>query len=51
MDALADTGWLAREIAAAGGSAEPIPSLRVVDTRFYLDPARRGRDAWRAGSR
>jgi thiosulfate/3-mercaptopyruvate sulfurtransferase len=49
MDALADTGWLAREIAAAGGSAEPIPSLRVVDTRFYLDPARRGRDAWRAG--
>ena len=49
MDALADTGWLAREIAAAGASAEPIPSLRVVDARFYLDPARRGRDAWRAG--
>src|SRR6185503_2001129 len=24
-------------------------TLRVVDTRFYLDPARRGRDAWRAG--
>jgi thiosulfate/3-mercaptopyruvate sulfurtransferase len=27
----------------------PLETLRVVDTRFYLDPARRGRDAWRAG--
>jgi thiosulfate/3-mercaptopyruvate sulfurtransferase len=47
MDALVDTAWLAREIAPAGGS--PLPGLRVVDTRFYLDPARRGRAAWRAG--
>ena len=47
MDALASTGWLAREIGPAGAS--PLPTLRVVDTRFYLDPARRGRDAWRAG--
>ena len=47
MDALASTSWLAREIGPAGAS--PLPTLRVVDTRFYLDPARRGRDAWRAG--
>ena len=47
MDALASTGWLAREIGPAGAS--PLPTLRVVDTRFYLDPSRRGRDAWRAG--
>jgi len=47
VDALASTGWLAREIGPAGAS--PLPTLRVVDTRFYLDPARRGRDAWRAG--
>ena len=47
MDALVDTGWLAGEIGPAGAS--PLPTLRVVDTRFYLDPARRGRDAWRAG--
>ena len=46
MDALASTGWLAREIGPAGAS---LPTLRVVDTRFYLDPSRRGRDAWRAG--
>ena len=47
MDALASTGWLARGIGSAGAS--PLETLRVVDTRFYLDPARRGRDAWRAG--
>ena len=47
MDTLASTGWLAREIGPAGAS--PLPTLRVVDTRFYLDPSRRGRDAWRAG--
>jgi thiosulfate/3-mercaptopyruvate sulfurtransferase len=47
MDALASTDWLGREIAAAGD--QPLATLRVVDTRFYLDPARRGRDAWRAG--
>ena len=47
MDALVDTGWLAREIGSAGPA--PLATLRVVDTRFYLDPARRGRDAWRAG--
>jgi thiosulfate/3-mercaptopyruvate sulfurtransferase len=47
VDALASTAWLAREIGPAGAS--PLPTLRVVDTRFYLDPSRRGRDAWRAG--
>jgi len=47
VDALASTGWLAREIGPAGAS--PLPTLRVVDTRFYLDPARRGREAWRSG--
>ena len=44
MDALVDTAWLARQLGA--GDAAP---LRVVDVRWYLDPARRGRDAWRAG--
>jgi len=39
MDALVSTDWLAREL----------ERLRVVDVRWYLDPARRGRDAWRAG--
>jgi thiosulfate/3-mercaptopyruvate sulfurtransferase len=43
VDALVDTAWLAREL-ASGASA-----LRVCDVRFYLDPARLGRDAWRAG--
>jgi thiosulfate/3-mercaptopyruvate sulfurtransferase len=47
MDALVDTGWLARELEPSG--ARPLATLRVVDTRFYLDPARQGREAWRAG--
>jgi len=42
MDALVSTTWLAREIRDGR-------QLRVVDVRHYLDPARRGRDAWRAG--
>ena len=56
MDALVDTAWLARELERAGavatagllraGRAAP---LRICDVRWYLDPARRGRDAWRAG--
>jgi thiosulfate/3-mercaptopyruvate sulfurtransferase len=43
VDPLVDTGWLARAIerGAAG--------LRVVDVRWYLDPARKGRDDFRAG--
>jgi thiosulfate/3-mercaptopyruvate sulfurtransferase len=49
MDALVDTDTLAREILSAGASAAPLRALRVVDTRFYLDPSRRGRDAYRAG--
>jgi hypothetical protein len=36
---LVDTEWLAREIG---------PNLRVVDVRCP-DPARKGREAWRAG--
>jgi thiosulfate/3-mercaptopyruvate sulfurtransferase len=44
VEALVDTAWLARELAEA-----PASSLRVADVRWYLDPARRGRDAWRAG--
>jgi thiosulfate/3-mercaptopyruvate sulfurtransferase len=43
MDPLVDTGWLAREMDRGGRD------LRVVDVRWYLDPARRGRDAFRAG--
>ncbi len=41
MGPLVDTAWLA----AHRGD----PDVRVVDVRWYLDPARRGRDAWRAG--
>jgi thiosulfate/3-mercaptopyruvate sulfurtransferase len=37
---LVDTAWLARE----GGAG-----LRIVDVRWYLDPARKGREAFRAG--
>ena len=47
MDALVDTDSLARGI--LGAFAAALPALRVVDTRFYLDPSRRGRDAYRAG--
>jgi thiosulfate/3-mercaptopyruvate sulfurtransferase len=50
VDALVDTAWLARELRldppeapATGGP------LRIFDVRWYLDLARRGRDAWRAG--
>ncbi len=53
MDALVSTEWLARELgldgrsqAAEGRGAAP---PRVVDVRWYLDPARKGRDAFRAG--
>ncbi len=41
MDALVTTDWLQRHLGA--------PGLVVADVRWYLDPARRGRDAWRAG--
>jgi thiosulfate/3-mercaptopyruvate sulfurtransferase len=41
VHALVDTEWLARQLSK--------PSLVVADTRWYLDPARRGRYAWRAG--
>jgi thiosulfate/3-mercaptopyruvate sulfurtransferase len=53
MDALVGTAWLARELGLDGpapaGARVPEATLRVVDVRWYLDPARRGRDAWRAG--
>ena len=41
MDALVSTDWLASRLGE--------PGLVVADVRWYLDPARRGRDAWRAG--
>ena len=41
MDALAGTGWLAERLGA--------PGLCVADVRWYLDPARKGREAYRAG--
>ncbi len=40
MHPLVDTEGLARHHG---------PDLRVVDVRWYLDPARQGREAWRAG--
>ena len=41
MGPLVSTDWLAANLRA--------PDLRVVDVRWYLDPARRGRDAYLAG--
>lgn len=41
MGPLVGTDWLARRLGE--------PGLVVADVRWYLDPARRGRDAWRAG--
>jgi thiosulfate/3-mercaptopyruvate sulfurtransferase len=41
MDAVVGTDWLERHLGA--------PGLVVADVRWYLDPARRGRHAWRAG--
>jgi thiosulfate/3-mercaptopyruvate sulfurtransferase len=41
VDSLVETGWLAERLGE--------PSLRVVDARWYLDPARKGLDAYRAG--
>ena len=41
MDALVGTQWLASRLGE--------PGLVVADVRWYLDPSRRGRDAWRAG--
>lgn len=41
MDALVSTGWLASHLGDAG--------LRIVDLRWYLDPSRKGRDAYAAG--
>ena len=41
MNALVTTEWLAAELGA--------PDLRVADVRWYIDPARRGRDEYKAG--
>lgn len=41
MDGLVGTDWLAERLGA--------PDLRIVDVRWYLDAARKGRDAYRAG--
>jgi len=45
VNALVDTAWLARELAEPAAAR----SLRMVDVRWYLDPARNGHDAFRAG--
>jgi thiosulfate/3-mercaptopyruvate sulfurtransferase len=41
MGPLVSTGWLAEHLGE--------PGVRVVDVRWYLDPSRRGRDAYAAG--
>jgi thiosulfate/3-mercaptopyruvate sulfurtransferase len=41
VNALVSTEWLAAQLGA--------PDLRVADVRWYLDPARRGREAYEAG--
>jgi thiosulfate/3-mercaptopyruvate sulfurtransferase len=56
VQALVDCDWLATELGLSAGTVGPSTvgatsgrSLRVVDVRWYLDPARQGRDAYRAG--
>jgi thiosulfate/3-mercaptopyruvate sulfurtransferase len=41
LEDLVDTAWLGERLGES--------DLRVVDVRWYLDPARNGRDAYRAG--
>jgi thiosulfate/3-mercaptopyruvate sulfurtransferase len=41
LDPIVSTDWLAGHLGD--------PGLRVADVRWYLDPARRGRDAYAAG--
>jgi thiosulfate/3-mercaptopyruvate sulfurtransferase len=41
VDALVTTDWLAGRLSD--------PAVRICDVRWYLDPARKGRDAFRAG--
>jgi len=41
LDSLVTTDWLAAHLGE--------DDLRVVDVRWYLDPARSGREAWRSG--
>jgi thiosulfate/3-mercaptopyruvate sulfurtransferase len=41
MDAIVDTTWLAERLGEA--------DVRVLDARWYMDPARKGREAYRAG--
>lgn len=41
MEAIVSTDWLASHLAE--------PDLRVVDVRWYVDPARKGREAYEAG--
>lgn len=41
MQPLVTTGWLAERLGD--------PSLRIADVRWYLDPSKRGRDAYAAG--
>ena len=52
MEALVDTAWLARELGlerpASGAAVHPPATPLAIDVRWYLDPARRGRDEWRA---
>jgi thiosulfate/3-mercaptopyruvate sulfurtransferase len=43
VEALVGTGWLAGEISRGARD------LRVVDVRWFLDPARKGREAFRSG--
>lgn len=47
QDAVVSTAWLAREI-EQGHDAGP-GALRIVDVRYYLDPARQGSEAYRLG--
>jgi len=41
LDCLVETGWLADHLGEQ--------DLRIIDARWYMDPARKGQDAYRAG--
>jgi thiosulfate/3-mercaptopyruvate sulfurtransferase len=54
VNALVDCAWLADALGESSGTAATVsgvssPAPRVVDVRWYLDPARHGRQAYRAG--
>ena len=46
--AASEAGFTPAQASGGSGGRGAAP-LRIIDVRYYLDPARQGRDAWRAG--